>query len=280
MQMMSSLTQTIAQTQVRPGTVKAWWLGGTGFVFKTPAGTQIYVDPYFTNCVSSIFGIDRAFPAPISAEEARPDLLIATHWHEDHLDPEGIPIVAKHSDCKFMGPPSCVSRMLGWGVARDRVTDISVGQTLVFKDVKITAVAARHIANVPGWETPDAVGLLLDFESAAAAADAGTLRVYHSGDTEYDLRLRALAYTHAPIDAALLVINGAGGNMNAHEAALLAWQLNAKIVVPMHHILWKDFTGGEQATLDPQLMVETYQKLGGTGEVQPLAIGQEIELRS
>ena len=274
--MTSTLTQTISQTQVQPGTVKAWWLGGTGFVFKTPAGTQIYVDPYFTNCVSSIFGIDRAFPAPISAEEARPDLLIATHWHEDHLDPKGIPIVAKHSQTKFMGPPSCVSRMLGWGVARDRVTGISVGQSLEFKDVKITAVAARHIANVPGWETNDAVGLLLDFENAV-----GNLRVYHSGDTEYDLRLRALAYNQqAPIDAALLVINGAGGNMNAHEAALLAWQLGVQTVVPMHHILWKDFTGGEQATFDPQLLSDTYRKLGGTGVVKSLEIGGEIELRT
>ena len=267
---MSTLSDQIYQTHVRPGSVMAWWLGGTGFVFKTPTGTQIYVDPYLSNCVSAIFGVERAFPPPIRAEDARPDLVIATHWHEDHLDPESIPIIAKHSTTTFLGPPSCVSRMLGWGVPRERVTGIAVGQTHAFKDVKITAVAARHIAGVPGWETPDAMGVLLDF---------GGLRIYHSGDTEYDLRLRALTYnTQAPIHAALLVINGAGGNMNAHEAALLAWQLRAKIVVPMHHILWKDFTGGEQATLDPQLLVDTYQRLGGVGEVKPLAVGEEIEL--
>ena len=271
-----TLIESLAQTQVAPGTVKAWWLGGTGFIFKTPAGTQIYVDPYLTNCVSSIFGIDRAFPAPVRAEDARPDLVIATHWHEDHLDPEGIPIIAKHSDTKFLAPPSCVSRMLGWGIARDRVSGLSLGQTVEFNDVKITAVAARHISGIPGWETDDAVGLMLDFDS-----EAGSLRIYHSGDTEYDLRLRALAYNQPkPIDAALLVINGAGGNMNAHEAALLAWQLKARTVVPMHHILWKGFTGGEQATLDPQLMIETYQKLGGQGEVKPMDVGQEIEFKA
>src|SRR5438067_13875348 len=92
-----TLAQTIAAMQVPAGKVMAWWLGGTGFVFKTAAGTQIYVDPYFSNCVAGIFGVERAFPAPISAEEARPDLLIATHWHEDHLDPEGLPIVARSS---------------------------------------------------------------------------------------------------------------------------------------------------------------------------------------
>ena len=269
---MSTLSNLISQTHVRPTSVMAWWLGGTGFVFKTPAGTQIYVDPYLSNCVSAIFGVERAFPPPMNAEEAQPDLVIATHWHEDHLDPASIPIITKHSSAMFMGPPSCVSRMLGWGVPRARVMAIVQGQTHTFKDVKITAVPARHVAGIAGWETEDAIGLLLDFDG---------LRIYHSGDTEYDLRLRALAYNHqAPIHAALLVINGAGGNMNAHEAALLAWQLRAKVVVPMHHILWKDFTGGEQATLDPQLLVDTYRRLGGVGRVKPLAVGEGIELSS
>ncbi len=268
--MTSSLTEQIAQTQVAPGTVTLWWLGGTGFVCKTAAGTRVYIDPYLTNCVSQIFGVERGFPTPIKPEDAQPDLLIATHWHEDHLDPEGIPLIAKHSQTQFLAPPSCVARMLGWGVPRARVTGLSQGQTHVFRDVTITAVPARHIAGILGWETEDAIGLLLEIDG---------LRIYHSGDTEYDLRLRALAYNkRAPIDAALLVINGAGGNMNAHEAALLAWQLGAKTVVPMHHILWKDFNGGEQATLDPQLLVDTYQRLGGIGTVRPLQIGEALRL--
>src|SRR5437868_10906922 len=104
---MSSLAQAIAATQVRMGSVMAWWLSGTGFVFKTSAGTQVYVDPYFTNCVSQIFGIERAGPPPVPVEEARPDLLIGTHWHEDHLDPEGLPLLAKHSpSTQYLVPPS------------------------------------------------------------------------------------------------------------------------------------------------------------------------------
>ena len=145
-----TLAQTIAETNVPAGKVMAWWLGGTGFVFKTAAGTQIYVDPYFSNCVAEIFGVERAFPAPISAEEARPDLLIATHWHEDHLDPEGLPIMARSSQAQFLGPPSCVARLLGWRIPRDRVSGLSVGQSHTFRDLTITAVAARHVAGIPG----------------------------------------------------------------------------------------------------------------------------------
>jgi L-ascorbate metabolism protein UlaG (beta-lactamase superfamily) len=68
--------------------------------------------------------------------------------------------------------------------------------------------------------------------------------------------------------------------MNAYEAALLAWQLGSRIVVPMHHRIWKDFTGGEQATVDPQVFVNTYRNLGGDGQVMLLEIGQGIELHS
>ena len=267
---MSSLAKTIAATQVRAGSLMAWWLSGTGFVFKTHAGTQIYVDPYFSNCVSQIFGVERAVPPPIPVEDAEPDLVVATHWHEDHLDPEGLPILARRSPTQFLCPPTCRSRLLGWLVPGARVTAISEGQTHTFRDVQITAVSARHAPGIPGWEVPDAIGLLI-------AVDG--LRVYHTGDTEYDLRLRALAYDkERPIDAMLAVINGAGGNMNAHEAALLAWHIRPRLAIPMHHILWKDFSGGEQATLDPQLFADTYQRLGGAGQVKLLNVGEGIEI--
>jgi len=267
---MSSLATTIAETHVRPGTVMTWWLSGTGFVLKTSAGTQIYIDPYFTNCVSQIFGVERAVPPPVPVTEAQPDLVIATHWHEDHLDPEGLPVLAKNTATQFLCPPTCRSRLLGWLVPGERVTAISEGQTNTFRDVQITAVPARHLPGIPGWEVPDAIGLLIQTEGMC---------IYHTGDTEYDLRLRALAYNpERPIDVMMTVINGTGGNMNAHEAALLAWQLHPRVVIPMHHILWQDFTGGEQETLDPTLFADTYHRLGGTGQVISPAVGEGIEL--
>ena len=267
---MSSLAQTIANAPVRPGTVMAWWLSGTGFVFKTHAGTQIYVDPYFTNSALGIFDLQRAVPPPVPVEEAQPDLVIATHWHEDHLDPEGIPLLAARSSTKFLAPPSARSRMLGWRIAKERVTAITEGQSHTFRDLTVTAMPARHHPGLPGWEVPDAMGLMLEVDG---------LRIYYTGDTEYDLRLRALGFDKAhPIDVMFTVINGAGGNMNAHEAALLAWHLHPKMVIPMHHILWKDFTGGEQATLDPTLFRDTYQRLGGTGQVILPEVGEGFEL--
>src|SRR5204863_8502938 len=110
------------------------------------------------------------------------------------------------SQAQFLGPPSCVSGLLGWRVPRNRVSGLSVGQTHIFRDLTITAVAARHVAGVPGWESDDAIGLLLD---------CGGLRVYHRGATEYELRLRALAYDKAHHDDVyMMVIIVDGGILN------------------------------------------------------------------
>src|SRR5215212_7054581 len=146
------LKDELMQTRVEEGTVRAWWLGGTGFIFKTPANTQIYIDPYLSNSVAEIFNQERAFPAPIAIEDVRPDVVIATHFHEDHLDPGGIPIIAKVSNAVFMCPPTALSRAVGWGVPYDRVFPLERGKSHEFRDVTVHAVYARHEAGIPGWE--------------------------------------------------------------------------------------------------------------------------------
>jgi L-ascorbate metabolism protein UlaG (beta-lactamase superfamily) len=261
-----NLAARIAQHRVSPGSVAAWWLGGSGFVFKTPAGAQVYLDPYLSDVVSAIFGMGRAFPTPIQSEEAHPDVIISTHWHEDHLDPEAIPIIARNNpSTRFIMPPSAMARALSWGVPRDRITPLSAGETVEVSDMRVSHVPARHEAGVVGWEVPDAMGVILEV--------AG-LKIYNSGDTEYDVRLRLLKSHH--FDVAIVCINGVGGNMNAREAALLVYEQGAKTVIPVHHLLWAENRAGDEATLDPRLFEETYRKLGGTGRVILPEVGGEI----
>ncbi|MGH2344929.1 MAG: MBL fold metallo-hydrolase [Chloroflexota bacterium] len=261
------LTTRIARYEVPAGHVTAWWLGGSGFMFKTTAGTQVLIDPYLSNSVQGIFGQGRAFPPPIEPEQARPDLLIATHWHEDHLDPGTIPIIARHSPhTRFVMSPGAMSRALGWGVPRERITTLSTAQTIEIPGVRLTHVPARHESTVQGWETPDAMGVVIE---------CAGIRVYHTGDTEYDARL--LQPGHARFSALLVCINGSGGNMNAHEAALLAWQLDPEAVVPIHHHLWAG--SDDDAIRLPVLFAQTFHKLGGTATVVSPKIGTPIDIR-
>jgi len=262
---METLSKQIGDRKAENGALAAWWLGGSGFVFKAPDGTVLYVDPYLSNCVKEMFGVGRAFPSPIAAEDVRADAIISTHWHEDHLDPVSIPIIAR-SDPKtvFIMPPSALAHAIHVGVARNRIQTLATGGKLCIGAFTIHHVVARHEAGIPGWEVHDAMGVILEVANK---------RIYISGDTEYDTRLRQLK--HNELDVAIVCINGVTGNMNAHEAALLAWQLNVGTLIPMHHYLW-DGSAPADATLDPQLLVDTYARLGGKGRVILPQLGTEI----
>ncbi len=264
---MSTLAARIALTNPAPGSVAAWWLGGSGFIFKTSSGRQIWIDPYLSDAVRTLFGIARAFPAPLTPAEAEPDVVISTHWHEDHLDPEAVPAIARRrSATKFIMSHAAMSHAAPLGVPVAQLTPLTVGQTLDLGDgVKLTGIAARHEAGVPGWEVPDAFGVLLDFNG---------VRVYHTGDTDYDPRIhRSLVGTSLAL--ATFCMNGSVGNLNAHEAALLAWQLDARTVIPHHHLLWDRSADKipKCETLDPSLFANTYRKLGGTAQVILPAVG-------
>ena len=260
------LAAQVAAARPAAGSLAAWWLGGSGFIFKTPAGRQVWIDPYLSDIVQAMFGVARAFPPPITAAEAEPDFVISTHWHEDHLDPGCIPELARRRPgAKFIMSPGAMSHALSWGLPTSQVVALSPGQTLDLGDVKLTAIVARHEAGVPGWEVPDAFGVILDF---------GGVRVFHTGDTDYDARIhRAVAAT--PLALATLCINGSVGNMNAHEAALMAWHLNAQSLIPHHHILWSRPPEKIPAyeTLDPNLFATTYRKLGGAATVLLPTVG-------
>jgi L-ascorbate metabolism protein UlaG (beta-lactamase superfamily) len=107
------------------------------------------------------------------------------------------------------------------------------------------------------------------------------LRIWHSGDTEYDEHLRRLA--RQELDVAFICINGGGGNMNAHEASLLAWQLKPRVAVPMHYGLWAEedyrYRGAApDATPDPRPFSSTLARLSPRIRVRKLEVGRIVAL--
>ena len=67
--------------------------------------------------------------------------------------------------------------------------------------------------------------------------------------------------------------------MNAHEAALLAWELKPRSTVPMHYGLWsaKDYRYGgaaPDATPDPALFARTLRKLSTRIRIRTLEVGR------
>lgn len=260
-----SLWPEVQSTDVEPGTVAMWWLYQAGVIVKTAGGTTVAIDPYLSEAAYRFYRVKRTVPALIDPAEVHLDALLASHSHCDHLDPDSVPGFMKYPGCRFIGPPMAVDRVLAAGVDRDRTVRLAPGQAVATGDLEITAVFARHMVDVE--PTPDAIGFIIESSSG--------VRLYHSGDTEYDARI--LPATRG-VAASLLAINGTGGNMNAHEAALLAWQQQPGVAIPLHYGLWCDEDYGPGATLDPRDFVTTYRRLSPEGTTLVFQAGTCVKL--
>ena len=86
---MSSFADKVRDTKVGANELAIFWISQAGFVYKTPAGKVIYVDPFLSDCVHRLYpdygyGFRRIMGTPIEAEEVEADYVVSTHSHPDH----------------------------------------------------------------------------------------------------------------------------------------------------------------------------------------------------
>lgn len=196
------------------------WLTQGGFVFET-AGFRLVADPYMSDSLAG--KVTRLVGFPLTLEDLRPDAVICTHDHLDHLDPETISMIARHFPrCAFSGPERAHRHLAELGI--DSPFLLEIGHPVKLGPFGITPVYASH-------SDPSSVGLVLEAEG---------WRIYLTADTEYDDQLFSPA-TASP-DALLICINGRLGNMNWQEAAQVAQRLKAPVALPMHYGLFAENT--------------------------------------
>jgi L-ascorbate 6-phosphate lactonase len=237
----TQLWEEITTTVVRPQTLAMWWLYQAGIVVKSPAGAVVLIDPYLSDAVTASYGISRQVAAPLDPAEVDADAILASHSHEDHLDPGSIAGFFGHPRTRFLGPPLAVAKVTAAGVDPSRCTAMHRGGHSTVGDLDIRAVCARHIfAPEP---VPDAIGYVLEVDGVS---------IYHSGDTDLD---PGIEEDTRGVTVALLPINGTAGNMNVEAAAALAARPAPRVAVPFHYGLWDDDGYGPGATLDPQRFV-------------------------
>jgi L-ascorbate 6-phosphate lactonase len=209
-----------------------WWLCQAGFVFKTPAGKIVYLDPYLSDAVERLHGFKRLSLPPIAAEEVRADLVVLTHEHADHLDPDALPIIARNNPaCRFAAPAGCTPGLTEAGVDSAVRLVMEPHRQYDVDGIVIHTAPADH-----GDFSATALCLVLEFDG---------IRVLCTGDTAFRPALIKPLADLRP-DVLLPCINGVFGNMNHIDAAMLTQQVGPRYAIPCHHWMF-----AEQGACDP-----------------------------
>ena len=214
---MTAFWEKLNSVSLNAGEIAIGWMGQSGFSFKTGKGTIVGVDVYLSDCAERVWGLKRLMAPVMSAEDFRPDILVATHFHEDHLDIDAMPVILNNGKTQLLSPTSSIERIAEMGLKNSRA--FNVGDKLTIDDVELEAVFADH-----GEFVPDPIGMILTMEG---------ISIYLCGDTSY-CPDKIPAVIERGVDLIIPPINGANGNLGPWEAAALARDCHAKAVIPCH----------------------------------------------
>jgi L-ascorbate 6-phosphate lactonase len=229
---MFSLADQIASTGVGDGEVCLWWLGQAGFALKNHAGSVVYVDPYLSDAVERLHGFKRLSLSPIAPDEVLADLVVLTHEHADHLDPDALPVIASRNPaCRFAAPAGCEQGLREAGIAADRCAELGPTGCREEQGIRIHTAPADH-----GDFAPSAVAVVLAIDGVG---------FMFTGDTSLRPGLFQPLLALKP-DVLLPCINGVFGNMSHIDAAMLVQMAAPRIAVPCHY-----WTFAEQGAGDP-----------------------------
>lgn len=197
--------------------MKITWLGQGGFLLRTEHLTFL-LDPYFSNSVEKIDPTKyRRIPTAPEMARIRPDVLVFTHDHIDHFDPETAEyFLLNYENLTVLCPPSVWKKVRAVASGHNYV-QMRPGTRWTEKGIVLTAVSAFH-------SDPDAIGIILD---------DGNKKYYITGDTLYNEAI----FKELPkkIHALFLPVNGVGNNMNMEDAAAFSRRVGASHTVPMHY---------------------------------------------
>ena len=197
------------------------WYGQAAFVVKTPQGTVLAIDPWFSNPLAKEKGLQP--PEKI-------DFILVTHGHADHAG--DVVALGKATGAKFIGPPELGQALVGDGFPADQAkTGGNMGGSIALTDeVSVTMVPAVHSSGYrkdpagPSEYGGNPIGFVVRVK--------GGPTFYHTGDTAPFSDIQFIA-KRFPIDVMMACIGGHFTMDPTGAAQQVAWA-GAKQVIPMH----------------------------------------------
>ncbi|WP_108671277.1 metal-dependent hydrolase [Peribacillus acanthi] len=161
----------------------------------------------------------------LKLDEVKPDVIILTHGHDDHVG-DTVELAKKHGSL-VIANYELGEFLLNEGV--ENVHTMHIGGAYTFEWGKVKLTPALHGS---GYQTKDGhmvycgnpAGVLLTIENKT---------IYHAGDTGVFSDMKLIGDRH-PIDVAFVPI-GDNYTMGPEDAALAVEFLNPKTAVPIHY---------------------------------------------
>jgi len=239
----NSFLSDVIGAESSPDRFTLWWLGQSGFLLRRKR-THVLLDPYLSDSLTRKYAATdkphvRMTELVISPEKLDfIDIISSSHNHTDHLDAETLGPLLRSNPSARLVIPEANRAFVADRLKIDPAVPLGVddGLSVSVDDVQFTGIAASHDA----IERDEAgrckcLGYVIAF---------GRWRIYHSGDTLlYDGMVERLR--PFKVDVALLPINGRAperrvpGNLNGVEAARLAKEIEARLVIPHHYEMFE-----------------------------------------
>lgn len=205
---------------MRNKSVSITFAGQAGFIFENKNGYKVGADLYLSDCCERYFGFKRLMPFLYNPLELELDLLVATHAHYDHFDPDAVPLIMSNHRTHLLCACDVKAEAERLNLDSKRITYMKEGDIFKNDDIIVKALPCDH-----GSEAPDAVGLLINIDER---------RIYITGDTCF----REDYFSNPELDrldVLIMPINGAFGNLNELEGAKAAGMINPKLTIPCHY---------------------------------------------
>lgn len=216
---------------------------GTATLIIRYAGFTVLTDPNFLHRGEYVrlgYGLrSRRLTEPALSIDALPplDLIVLSHFHEDHFDrvaearlPKGIPIATTPHAADALGDRGFSAT---YGLPTWETLELEQGTSRL----RITAMPGRHGPRLVSRLLPPVMGSLLEFERSTGER---LLRLYITGDTLVFDQLKEIPARYDGIDIAVLHLGGTRVlgvlvTMDGAQGRRMLELIDPRVAIPIHY---------------------------------------------